>query len=246
MSHRRIFIIILSLALSFQLVACDNEPAPEATATPSISPLEIAAHAADAMLAVESLHFKIERDGALVYIDENQMLAFKRARGDFALPDDLQAIVRVITVFTPVDIGMIVLGDKQYATDPITGQWDRLPPEWGEFNLAVLFDPEVGLQGLLKDGIRDLALEGVEDVDEQAHYRLTGRVDGERISAATMGFIGDGDVEVKVWIGAEDYLMRRLHIVEPATDSDDPTTWDLEFSQLGEPVEINAPPVPDL
>lgn len=246
MSYRNFFLTGLLFVLSSHLLlACGGEPTPTATATPAISPMEIATRAADVMLAAESLHFSIERGGALVYIDDNQLLAFKRAEGDFGLPDRLRATVRIITAFTPVNIGMIVLGGEQYATDPITGQWGLLPPEWGQFNLAVLFDPEVGLQRLLKDGIVDLALAGTEELEKQPHYHLTGWVNGERMSDATLGFIGDGDVEVEVWIGAEDFYMRRLYIVEPATDSADPTTWDMMFSRMGQPVEINAPPISD-
>jgi hypothetical protein len=233
------------IVCSLHLCACGGEPTPTATATPGLSPIEIANHAAEAMLAVESLHFKVERDGALVYIDEGQLLAFKRAEGDFGLPDQMRAVVRIITAFTPIDIGMIVLGSEQYATDPITGQWGLLPPDWGQFNLAALFHPETGLQSLLKDGIIDLALVGTEELEKQLHYHLSGRVNGERINAATLGFIGDGDTEVQVWIGAEDFYMRRLHIVEPGTDLEDPTTWDLTFSGMGQPVEITAPPVPN-
>jgi hypothetical protein len=65
------------------------------------------------------------------------------------------------------------------------------------------------------------------------------------MSAMTLGFIGRGDLELEVWIGTEDYYVRRLYIVESASDPADPTTWDFEFSNLGRPVEINAPPIPN-
>jgi len=225
------------------LTACRSEPTPVATPTPELAPLEIAKRAAEAMLAVDSLHFSIERQGALAYIDTGQLLAFKRAEGDFGLPDRMRAIVRVITAITPIDIGMVVLGDDQFATDPITGEWGRLPPEWGQFSLLTLFDPEWGLQGLLKAGIIDLRLVGSEEIEGQRHYRLTGRASGERMNAMTLGFIGRGDVELEVWIGMKDFYVRRLRIVDPETDLNDPTTWKLEFSQLGEPIEIEAPPI---
>lgn len=194
------------------------------------------------MLGIETLHFTIERDGALVYIDTNRLLAFKRAEGDFVQPDQVRVAVRVVTAFTALEIGMIALGDDQYATDPITGRWGQMPSEWGQFNLAVLFDPETGLQGLLQDGIIDLSLVGDEEIEGQRHYHLTGRVSGERMDAMNLGLISYGDVDLEVWIGAEDFYMRRLYIVEPETDPDDPTRWDLRFSKLGQPVEISAPP----
>jgi lipoprotein LprG len=196
------------------------------------------------MLSVQALHFNIERDGALVYIDDSQLLAFKRAEGDFVVPDEMRATVRIITAFTPVNLGMIVLGNEQYATDPITGRWGVLPDEWGQFNLAVLFHPETGLQGLLEDGIAGLELLGAEEVEKRPCYHLSGQVNGERMSAATLGFIGEeGDVEVDVWVDSEDFYMRRLTVVEPYTDPDEPTTWDLVFSQFGQEVKIQAPPL---
>jgi len=225
------------------LVACRSEPEPVATPTPVLPPLEIASQAADAMLAVESLHFIIERSGALTYIDADGLLAFKRAEGDFMRPNQLRAIVRIVTAFTPVEVGMVVLGDDQYATDPITGQWKPLPLEWGQFNLAVLFDPEIGIRGLLRRGILELRLVGSETQEGQPHYHLAGRADGEQVSDMTLGFIGGGDVDLEVWVGVQDFYVRRLHIIETDSDADNPTTWDLTFSKLGQPVEIQAPPV---
>ena len=240
---RKVFFLGLLALLITHLVACKSEPAPSATETPSLAPLEIAARGADTMLSAESLQFDIERDGALAYIDTDHLLAFKRAEGVFKLPDQLRTVVRVITAITPVEIGMIVLGEDQYATEPITGKWGRLPPEWGQFSLLVLFDPETGLQGLLRDGISDLQLVGIEEIDGRPHYHLTGRVSSERMSAMTLGFIGRGDVILDVWIDADDFYVRRLRIVEPETDPNDPTTWEFEFSNPEQPVDISAPPV---
>jgi lipoprotein LprG len=121
-----------------------------------------------------------------------------------------------------------------------------MPPEWGRFNLVTMFDPDTGLQRLLKDGIFDLELAGTEEIEGQTHYHLTGRAEGERINAMTLGFIGQGEVALEVWVGVDDYYMRRIWIVETASDPQDPTTWNLEFSNLGEPVEIKTPPISSL
>ena len=239
----RIVVFLVLLALPLFLFACQSEPAPVATDTPEFTPLEIIAQAADAVLSVETLHFSIERDGALAYIDSGNMLAFKRAQGDFQSPDRMRAIVRVITAFTPVEVGMVAIGDEQYTTDPITGEWGRLPPEWGQLNLVVIFDPETGLQQLLKDGVFDLELVGMEEIDGRLHYRISGAASGERMNDMTLGFIGQGDVELDVWVDAADYYVRRLRIVDPVTDPEDPTTWTLEFSGFGQSVEIKAPPI---
>lgn len=241
--RRRKLVLLLLVSTLVGLSGCQSRSQATTTPTPDLAPTEIAERAAEAMLAVESLHFAIERSGALAYIDADGLLAFKRAEGDFVRPDRLRAIVRIVTAFTPVEIGMVVLGADQYATDPITGDWEPLPPEWGQFNLAVLFDPEVGIRGLLRNGLMDLKLVGREERDGQPHYRLSGRARGESISAMTMGFMGSSDVDLEVWVSADDFYVRRLYIVEPESDPQDPTTWDLTFSKLGQPVEIEAPPV---
>jgi hypothetical protein len=95
----------------------------------------------------------------------------------------------------------------------------------------------------LNEGIQDLELAGFDEIEDQRHYRLAGRAGGQQMHDMTLGFIGNGDVELEVWIGTEDFYMRRLRIVEPETDPEDPTRWEMQFSQLGQPVEINPPPV---
>ena len=245
MPGRKNSVFVLCFLLLAQMGACQSESAPSATATPALTSMEIADLAAEAMLSVESMHFSIEREGALAYIDPEQLLAFKRAEGDFQLPDRMRAVVRLITAFSPIEIGMVAIGDDQFTTDPITGEWGQFPSEWGQFNFVVLFDPETGLQRLLRDGILDLTLVGSEEIEEQHHYRLAGRASGERVSAMTLGFIGHGDIDLEVWIGTEDFYMRRLQMVEPETSPDNPTTWDMEFSNMGQPVEIKAPPISD-
>ncbi len=230
------------LLITSLITACGRPPAPTATATVALSPQEIATQAAEAMLAAESLHFVVERDGAPAYIDADGLLSFKRAEGDFVRPDKLRALVRLVTAFAPVEIGMIVLGEEQFATDPITGQWQLLPPEWGQLNLAVLFDPTIGVRGLLRDGLYDLKLMGQETLDGRPFYHLAARALGERVSAMTLGMIGGTDVDLEAWIGTEDYHVRRLYIVE-RDGEDQPTTWDLTFSQPDQQVEIQAPPI---
>jgi lipoprotein LprG len=224
--------------------ACGSGPEP--TVTPALPPLEMAQRAADVMTSVESMHFIIEREGKAVYIDAGQLLAFSRAEGDLRLPDRMRALVRVATAFSPIELGMVVLGDEQYATDPITGEWGVLPPEWGQFNLLVLFAPDTGLQQLLRTGVSDLKLEGTEKLDERLYYRLSGRASGEKMRDMTMGFIGQGDVELEVWVDVKDFYVRQIHLVESETDPEDPTAWNIQFSNFEEPVDIEPPPVSTL
>jgi hypothetical protein len=55
--------------------------------------------------------------------------------------------------------------------------------------------------------------------------------------------IGAGEVTMDAWVGQQDACVRRIQIVEPESDPEDPTHWLIEFSAFDEPVDIEAPPV---
>jgi len=233
-------IFSIALVSSLLLAACGGGGGKAPTPTVSLSPREITDRSAKVMLAVNSLHFLIERNGVIAYLDEEEVLGFKRAEGDFEQPDRVRTKIRIVTEVTPFDIAFIALGDEQYVTDPLSGGWRQIPPEWG-FNPAIIFDSEVGILKLLQEGLENLSLVGSDKIDGLPHYRLAGQVNAERIREMSAGLIGRGQVRVEIWIGADDFYMRQAHLVEPETDPQDPTTWEFRFSAFNEPIEIQAP-----
>jgi len=195
------------------------------------------------MLSVQSLHFVIEISGKLSYLDDPPTLALKRAEGDVKRPDSVQAIVKISSFGVVSEIGIIGLGSEQYVTNPINQQWERVPQGQGwYFDPAILFDPEYGIEAVLQ--YPDWTLETSDDKDSQSYYILGGRLPGERLWLLTSGMIRSENVLVDIWVSREDGYVHRIHIVEPASDPEDPTRWLIEFSAFNEPVSIEAPPVP--
>jgi lipoprotein LprG len=129
-----------------------------------------------------------------------------------------------------------------YVTNPINQRWEKLPPEWGWYIDPTLpFDPEYGVPAILPT--LDLDKIGVEEIEGRPHYHLNASTEGDYLAWWTMGMIPEGGVIVDVWIDAETFLLRRVTMVETASDPDDPTRWHIQLSAFDQPVDIEPPPV---
>lgn len=231
---KRLFAIIL-LLISVLLAAC----APD---IPQIPPSEIITGAGQAMLNTPSFHFTIELSGAPVTLNPATRLTLRSAEGDFARPDKMGVHLKIIAAVAAAELDLIALGNNQYITDILTHQWEVLPPKFG-FNPAVLFDPQVGLEQLLKSGLDNPHWIGVETMDGATVYHLQGSLDGARVQGMSGGLIHPGRVDVDLWIEPGTSLLRQAVLVDTASDPEKPATWTLTFSSYGKPVNITTPNV---
>ena len=160
----------------------------------------------------------------------------------YAQPPDLEKAKIVVAggSNTPIETGRIVAGDYTYikpsanlflADDPNRGKWIR------ESTGDESSDEFAG--GLLSE-IRVDELVGIEWVDDVETVRLKGVVDLE--SGFGIDYWADTDepMEVHIWIGAADNLIRRI------TAATTPTTLPIVsvtmiFSDFDVPVDVEAP-----
>lgn len=227
--------VYLCVALLLLLVSGCGPPPP-----PDLPPDEIIQRAAGAMLAQSTMHFKIEIDGARVTINPALGLALRSAEGDFQRPDRMGLHARIAGPVGAIEADMIALGDEQYITNFLNGQWEPLPPEFG-FNPAVLFDSEFGLEKTLEGGLDEATLVGVESIDEVQTYQVKGSLDGARLQFMSGGLISAGRIDVQVWVDAQTFTIQRTRLVDNPPGADEPSTWTMSFSKFGEPVAIEAP-----
>jgi lipoprotein LprG len=215
---------------------------PTPSPTSVLSAHEVATRSAGRMLTVQSLHFSLQLTGALDYIDSPPTIALKEVEGELARPDDLRALVKLSSFGIISQVGLIRYGTELYVTNPINQRWEKLPTEWGWYIDPTLpFDPEYGVPAILPT--LDLDKVGVEEIEGRLHYHLNATTDGDYLAWWTMGMIPEGAVIVDVWIDTETFLLRRVTLVETASDSEDPTVWDIELSAFDQPVEIEPPPI---
>lgn len=227
---RRGIIVCILIALP----ACGAPPPPD------LKPDEVISRAATAMLAQNSMHFKIEISGAPVSINKPLGLSLRSAEGDFTRPDRMGAHLKIVSPVAAIEADMIALGNDQYVTNFLTQKWEPLPAEFG-FNPAVMFHPEHGLEKTLEAGLDNASSAGVESIDGAPAYHVKGSLDGARLQFMSGGLISTGRVEVDVWSDAQAFTVRRAVLVDTSTDPQKPSTWTITFSKFGQPVSIEAP-----
>jgi lipoprotein LprG len=214
------------------------------SSTPELlDPVEIVLRSVDRMKALQGFHFVIDRRGALAFLNEERTIAFRRAEGDFVSPDRAQATIRVIVPGLVAEVQIINIGQVQWETNFLTGEWQELPPGWG-FNPAALFDPEVGIQPILENDLSGLEWLGLEEIEEAPGvplYVLTGDVDGERLNQLSFGMMGPGKMSIQLWIAPETFDLYRLLITEAPKDDDESTIWQVDFWDYDQVVDITPP-----
>jgi lipoprotein LprG len=207
---------------------------------PQIPPAEAITRAGDAMLQAPSFHFKIDIAGKPVVLNQLTQLSLRSAEGDFSRPDKMGVHLKVLLAVAAAELDMIALGNEQYLTNVLTKQWEVLPPEFG-FNPAIMFDPKMGLEQVLKGGLDTVRWIGTETVDGNSLWHLQGSISGERLQGMSGGLISKGPIDVDLWLEPDTYLPRKAVIVDKDSDPEKPTTWTMTFSSYGKDVNITAP-----
>jgi lipoprotein LprG len=212
---------------------------------PQLPPKQIIENASARMSAMPGFHFVIDRSGAPAYIDSAETLSFRRAEGDYRAPERARATVRIIMPGLVTDVNVISVAAVQWETNPLTGQWQELPPDWG-FNPTVLFDPEIGLQAVLTADLEvqgEVSSEKLDDGPDELLYVIRGQVTGERLFEMSNGLIGPDPVDVTIWVASETFELYRILATEPVPDSDEPSMWQVDFSNFDQALEIEPPSI---
>jgi hypothetical protein len=225
---------IVALAL---LLGCESP-----TPIPELPPNEILQRAARAMLAQNTMHFRIDIEGAPAPINTALGLGLRAAEGNFVRPDRIGVNLRVVTPLASIQADMIALGDEQYLTNFLTQKWEVLPAQFG-FNPAVMFHPEFGLEKTLEQGLDGAANLGIESLDGAQTYHVRGSVDGQRLQVMSGGMLSTQRIEADVWVETGSFRVLKAVLLDPGFNEGDASTWTLTFSSFGDAFTIEAPEV---
>lgn len=227
------------LAGGLLIAACGRSQPPE------IAPHELVQQAAASMQQLDGFHFLIDRQGASAFIDPQQSLSFRRAEGDFVAPDSTQAEVRIIGPGIVLDVQVISIGDQQWESNPLSGEWQEVPAGAG-FNPADLLDPNRGLQQLLVQELTDPQLVGTSELEElpgKQLYQLQSGLQGTTLAELSFGLIDDPQPSIQLWIEPDSYYLHRIEIQEYAGDAERQRSWTIDFWDFGQVQQIE-PPIP--
>jgi len=162
-------------------------------------------------------------------------LEMTSASGDIVRPSKLK--VKVFAGF--LEAGVITVGEVTFMTNPLTGEWEPLP---SEFTAVKLFDPDTGIKAII-DKITSAIKLDEEKVAGVLCYHIKGTLDSGDLSAITCGNAIEGvSIDTEVWIGKEDFLLRRIKLEGQITKDEEPgIVRTLSISNFNQPVTIELP-----
>jgi len=234
-SHWKSSLIQFPLLLALLLVGCGPK------IDMDLPPGQIIQSTSERMQSLEGFSFLLDSQGAPAYLDSEGYYMFSQMEGDFVAPDQLQATFRIVTPGLVTDVSTICIGEQQWETHWVTGEWELLPPDLS-FNPMLLFNPETGIQSIAS-GLTDLQLTGVEELETmpgQKLYVVTGRMEGDHLYELSYGMMTFQTLDARLWIDPQTFDLYRIEMTED-TGAEEEKVWVLEFWNINETTNIQPP-----
>jgi LppX_LprAFG lipoprotein len=163
------------------------------------------------------------------------------ASGDVVMPDKVKAQATVILSGQSVTVNLISIGNQQFITDPITGQWRVIK---GLLDPRTLTNPNTGLISLVSK-VQNLSQPTDDSVNGIPCWRMTGQLDAKYLAFFTGGGVPAGTMlQTSACIGKSDSLPYQLKVTGQAAAGDlANTTRTFLISNYNEKVSITAPQI---
>jgi LppX_LprAFG lipoprotein len=223
------FYLFATTALIFSLSGCGG---PE-----NLPPDKILEKAVPAIQAVNSFHFTLETSKLEKPIPG---IFITGVDGDVVKPDKLQGDISAFYSGIPVKVKVVVDGQSQYMTDPTSGRWGAMS---SSFNVVGFFDPTKGVSDILAN-VKQLTGDGTESIEGTDAYRLKGMVPATALKALSPEVTATQDLTTTIWIGASDFLLRRVRLEGPIL-SDEPANIvrTITIKDYNKPAKVETPVV---
>ena len=239
---------LAGLAIVLASSACVYDPQGEAY-TPPPDPQALLNESAGALRDVRSMKFRLThqrgsiytRDDAGAHIKATEINGAWSANAGLAMVIDAY-LVRdrnvEATSGSYFPLSMVLVQDGLYITDPLSGQWVLQSPE-----LALI--PVEALNVMMADFLSQIDapnLEGVEDVEGQSTYKVSGSVPASAVDWLPIDLAENTQADIVLWINREDRLPHMAHLIGAVGEYDDPaTTRELRLFDFNQDVDINVP-----
>lgn len=230
-------VVTVEVDTSNGAVSSPAELSNDGIADPQADPDDIMQLAARAMAAVTSVEFRLEREGAPVFVDQFERIALDRLHGQFTIPNQAQAELTVTVNNNLVTkLGAVAIDDEVWISNPVTGDFETLPSGY-DIDPSRFFDPENGWQPLLAN-MTQVELVAIEDRDGE-RYHVRGIAAAEQVRDITVGLVRDQDVTIDLWIQPGTDLVTAAEFTTIIDGNE--SNWMLELDNYGDEFTISPP-----
>lgn len=234
--------LALSMACLLMLAGC-SLPWQHTTTTsgpgPSPTAQQVLATIQKNFRAVSSFHLSMKTEN-LGNTDANEIV-IRQAEGDVLMPDKVQAQANILLSGQAVTVNLISVGENQYITDPITGQWRVVK---GMLDPRVLTNPDTGLIALVGQ-LQHLTGPTSDNVNGVDCWRVNGLLPAKDLAFFTGGGVPAGTMlQTSVCAGKNDGLPYAITVTgQAATGDTEQTKRTFFISKYNENISIVAPQV---
>ena len=168
-------------------------------------------------------------------------IQIRNANGDVIMPDKVSAQANIVLSGQVVGVKLISVGNNQYVTDPITGQWRVIK---GVLDPRTLTNPNTGLISLVGK-VQNVSQPTDDSVNGTPCWRISGQLDAKYLKFLTGGGVPAGTMlQTSACIGKADGLPYEVKVVGMAAVGDtNNTTYSFQLSNYNEHVSITAPQI---
>lgn len=230
---RKFLITLIFLTIIIAVVGGCTKQA--ATPTP-LTAEQIIDKSSQNMEDITSFHFALDQAGGGTPIAMG--IEMKKASGDVVRPDRLKMTIKGTFSGMVLEVEMITVSGVIYMTNPLSGKWE-IPPE--EFNILSVLDPNAFIASVMRD-ITGLVKLDDEESGGVTCYHLSGSINSDDLSAITGSSVKGVAINVEVWVGKDDLLLRTVKLTGKITEAEVPgIVRTLSLSDFDEAVSIELP-----
>ncbi len=235
---KRLFPVLIILSLVGVLAGgCVGDAETEVT------PDMILANGVTHMAGLAGFEFQITQEGPAVYLDPDKTVQFSNAVGHYVSPDQALTKVTITALGMLAEVTVISLQDVQWASNPLSGQFQELPDSY-LFKPTQYLDPTAGFFPSLGSGLADLVLVGEEELEEMPGLPLThlsGTMPGEVIIEVSKGLINVESMQGDLWMDTATNEVHRVVLTDTVSSEGGTSVWTFDFWNFGATIEITPP-----
>lgn len=172
---------------------------------------------------------------------QQDQIQIRTADGDVVMPDKVKAQATVLMSSQSLTVNLISVGNNQFITDPVTGQWRVIK---GVLDPRTLTNPNTGIISVVSK-VQQVSQPVSDVVGGNPCWRITGQLDAKDLAFFTGGGVPGGTLlQTSACIGKGDSLPYLVSVTGQAAVGDtSQTTRIFTMSNYNENITISAPQI---